>query len=141
MLHLEPKPLLYIFATDLDLTVLADGTVWIGDGTFEMAPTWTRLLLYPGPTLLIHRLAVHPLIVRFVQYFQNYWMQDVKAWNHHHNDGPRNTNIAEVLHSKLNRSFGHPHSAPHTFLKWFQKEHYSQQQRIWQLQHGLPVAL
>ncbi len=69
-----------------------------------------------------------------------YWMWDVEAWNHHHNDGLRNTHVAEAWHSELNRSFGHRHPALLTFLKWIQKEHYSQQKRIRQLQQGLPAA-
>ncbi len=82
---------------------------------------------------------IHPQILRFVQYFEFFWLHQVNNWNHFENDGPRNTNIAEAWHSKLNRSFGHPHPALQVFLCWLQREHYSQQKRIRQLQSGQPA--
>ncbi len=102
-------------------------------------PVWQRLLRYPGPILRLQNAHVGPLIQRFIQYFEFFWLRQVDNWNHFANDGPRNTNIAEAWHSKLNRSFGHPHPALHVFLSWFQLEHYSQQRRIRQLRSGQPA--
>ncbi len=38
LLHLEQEPLMYMFASDLDLELLANSQLWIRDGTFEMVP-------------------------------------------------------------------------------------------------------
>ncbi len=58
------------------------------------------------------------LIVNFPDRFQ---IDRQLRWNHWSNNTHRTNNIPEAFHSKVKRSFGHPHSSLHHFLHFIQE--------------------
>ena len=61
-------------------------------------------------------------IKEFIQYFRNFWLNNIQIWNHYDSAAPRTTNSVEGWHSKLNKKFNKAHPNVYSLMEILKKE-------------------